>query len=75
MASDQSFIEHVADQAGLGRALSWRHTLVPDRRRPQQAAALVKEAAFLITGEGRTDFQMAFGNVPVCVARCPTPAA
>jgi TfoX/Sxy family transcriptional regulator of competence genes len=24
MASDQRFIEHVADQAGLGRDLSWR---------------------------------------------------
>jgi len=24
MASDQGFIEHVADQAGLGRVLSWR---------------------------------------------------
>lgn len=24
MGSDQSFMEHIADQAGLGRALSWR---------------------------------------------------
>jgi TfoX/Sxy family transcriptional regulator of competence genes len=24
MASEQGFIEHVADQAGLGRDLSWR---------------------------------------------------
>ena len=31
--------------------------------------ALVKETAFLITGEGRTDFQTAFGKVPVGVAR------
>ena len=32
-------------------------------------AAIVKEAAFVITGEGRTDFQTAFGKAPVGVAR------
>ena len=31
--------------------------------------ALVKEAAFVITGEGRTDFQTAFGKAPVGVAK------
>jgi len=30
---------------------------------------VVKEAAFVITGEGRTDFQTAFGKAPVGVAR------
>lgn len=32
-------------------------------------AELVKNAAFVITGEGRTDFQTAFGKAPVGVAR------
>jgi len=32
-------------------------------------AAIVKGAAFVITGEGRTDFQTAFGKAPVGVAR------
>lgn len=31
--------------------------------------ARVKEAAFVITGEGRTDFQTAFGKAPVGVAK------
>ena len=31
--------------------------------------ALVREAAFVITGEGRTDFQTAFGKAPVGVAK------
>jgi glycerate kinase len=32
-------------------------------------AAAVKDASFVITGEGRTDFQTAFGKAPVGVAR------
>lgn len=32
-------------------------------------ADLVKDAAFVITGEGRTDFQTAFGKAPVGVAK------
>ena len=32
-------------------------------------AALVKDADFVITGEGRTDFQTAFGKAPVGVAK------
>lgn len=32
-------------------------------------AGIVKEAAFVITGEGRTDFQTAFGKAPVGVAK------
>lgn len=32
-------------------------------------AGLVKDASFVITGEGRTDFQTAFGKAPVGVAR------
>ena len=32
-------------------------------------AEVVKEAAFVITGEGRTDFQTAFGKAPVGVAK------
>ena len=32
-------------------------------------SALVKDAAFVITGEGRTDFQTAFGKAPVGVAK------
>ncbi|MFZ4536405.1 glycerate kinase [Propionivibrio sp.] len=32
-------------------------------------AELVKKAAFVITGEGRTDFQTAFGKAPVGVAK------
>ena len=32
-------------------------------------AELVKDAAFVITGEGRTDFQTAFGKAPVGVAK------
>ena len=32
-------------------------------------ADLVKDAAFVITGEGRTDFQTAYGKAPVGVAR------
>jgi glycerate kinase len=32
-------------------------------------ADLVKHAAFVITGEGRTDFQTAYGKAPVGVAR------
>lgn len=32
-------------------------------------ASLVKDAAFVITGEGRTDFQTAYGKAPVGVAR------
>ncbi len=59
---------------GLGAALMF---FTPARLKPGVEivlgavgfAALVKEAAFLITGEGRTDFQTAFGKVPVGVAR------
>lgn len=32
-------------------------------------AAIVKDAAFVITGEGRTDFQTAYGKAPVGVAK------
>ncbi len=32
-------------------------------------AEIVKEASFVITGEGRTDFQTAFGKAPVGVAK------
>lgn len=32
-------------------------------------AEIVKDAAFVITGEGRTDFQTAFGKAPVGVAK------
>lgn len=32
-------------------------------------AGVVKDAAFVMTGEGRTDFQTAFGKAPVGVAR------
>lgn len=32
-------------------------------------ADLVKDAAFVVTGEGRTDFQTAFGKAPVGVAK------
>ena len=32
-------------------------------------SAVVKDAAFVITGEGRTDFQTAFGKAPVGVAK------
>ena len=32
-------------------------------------AKIVKDAAFVITGEGRTDFQTAFGKAPVGVAK------
>ena len=32
-------------------------------------AELVREAAFVVTGEGRTDFQTAFGKAPVGVAK------
>ena len=32
-------------------------------------AGIVKDATFVITGEGQTDFQTAFGKAPVGVAR------
>ena len=32
-------------------------------------AEVVKEAAFVLTGEGRTDFQTAYGKAPVGVAK------
>jgi glycerate kinase len=32
-------------------------------------AGIVRDAAFVVTGEGRTDFQTAFGKAPVGVAR------
>jgi glycerate kinase len=59
---------------GLGAGLMW---FTPAQLRPGVAivleavgfAELVQEAAFVITGEGHTDFQTAFGKAPVGVAQ------
>jgi glycerate kinase len=59
---------------GLGAGLLW---FTPAVLRPGVEIVLaavgfpelVKDAAFVITGEGRTDFQTAFGKAPVGVAK------
>jgi glycerate kinase len=59
---------------GLGAALLF---FTPAKLRPGveivlaavDFAEVVKDAAFVITGEGRTDFQTAFGKAPVGVAK------
>jgi len=59
---------------GLGAGLMF---FTPARLKPGVAIVLdavgfvelVKDAAFVITGEGRTDFQTAYGKAPVGVAR------
>ena len=59
---------------GLGAGMMF---FTPARLKPGVAivldavgfAELVKDAAFVITGEGRTDFQTAYGKAPVGVAR------
>lgn len=59
---------------GLGAAMLF---FTPARLRPGveivldavRFAEVVKEASFVVTGEGRTDFQTAFGKAPVGVAR------
>lgn len=70
----------VADQPGAGAAGGLGAAMLfftPARLRPGvdivleavRFADVVKDAAFVITGEGRTDFQTAFGKAPVGVAR------
>ena len=70
----------VAEQPGAGAAGGLGAGLLfftPARLRPGVDivlsavgfAELVKDAAFVITGEGRTDFQTAFGKAPVGVAK------
>ena len=70
----------VADLAGAGAAGGLGAGLLfftPAKLRPGveivleavKFADVVKEAAFVITGEGRTDFQTAYGKAPVGVAK------
>lgn len=70
----------VADQPGAGAAGGLGAAMLfftPAQLRPGvaivleavQFAEVVKGAAFVITGEGRTDFQTAFGKAPVGVAQ------
>ena len=70
----------VAEQPGAGAAGGLGAGLLfftPARLRPGVDIVLsavgfaerVKDAAFVITGEGRTDFQTAFGKAPVGVAK------
>ena len=70
----------VADLAGAGAAGGLGAGLLfftPAKLRPGveivleavKFAEVVKDAAFVITGEGRTDFQTAYGKAPVGVAK------
>ena len=70
----------VADLAGAGAAGGLGAGLLfftPAKLRPGveivleavKFADIVKDAAFVITGEGRTDFQTAYGKAPVGVAK------
>ena len=70
----------VADLSGAGAAGGLGAGLLfftPAKLRPGveivleavKFAEVVKDAAFVITGEGRTDFQTAFGKAPVGVAK------
>ena len=71
---------NVADLAGAGAAGGLGAGLLfftPAKLRPGveivleavKFAEVVKDAAFVITGEGRTDFQTAYGKAPVGVAK------
>ena len=71
---------NVADLAGAGAAGGLGAGLLfftPAKLRPGveivleavKFADVVKDAAFVITGEGRTDFQTAYGKAPVGVAK------
>ena len=74
----------IADQAGAGAAGGLGAGLLlftPAQLKPGIDIVLdavgfseiVKDADFVITGEGCTDFQTAFGKAPVGVARCAKP--
>ena len=71
---DVALLPGAGAAGGLGAGLMWftNAKLRPGVEIVLEAvgfAELVKDAAFVITGEGRTDFQTAFGKAPVGVAK------